>query len=150
MADTKVYFVSAGPGDPELLTVKALKILKKSDAVFYAGSLVNPEMLKVVKKGALLVDMKSLNYDEIKERLENLLKRPPERSAGSSASQPGGLGWSTSSPTVGAAVSPVPQNSALSASRRARSSLSCSAVVRSVAGVCGGGGGGRPGTRPAG
>ncbi len=72
MAKSKIYFVSAGPGDIGLLTVKALEILKKSDAVFYAGSLINPEMLKAAKKKALLIDMKSLNYGEIKERLLNM------------------------------------------------------------------------------
>ena len=74
---TKIYFVSAGPGDPELLTVKAAKILKKSDAVFYAGSLINPGMLKVIKKGAELIDMKILNFEQIKERLNNLIGLEP-------------------------------------------------------------------------
>ena len=71
--NTKIYFVSAGPGDPELLTVKAAKILKKSDAVFYAGSLINPLMLKIIKKGAELIDIKSLNFEEIKNKVENIL-----------------------------------------------------------------------------
>ena len=70
---SKIYFVSAGPGDPELLTVKAAKILKKSDAVFYAGSLINPLMLKIIKKGAELIDIKSLNFEEIKTKVENIL-----------------------------------------------------------------------------
>ncbi len=71
----KIYFVSAGPGDPELLTVKALKILKKSDAVFYAGSLINPAMLKVIKRNAELIDMKILDFEQIKEMLKNILKQ---------------------------------------------------------------------------
>ncbi len=71
---SKIYFISAGPGDPELLTVKAAKILKKSDAVFYAGSLINPGMLRVIKKGAELIDMKVLDFEQIKEKLENLLE----------------------------------------------------------------------------
>ena len=70
----KIYFVSAGPGDPELLTVKAYNVLKKSDVVFYAGSLINPKVLDIFKNEAMLIDMKSLNFDEIKERLESLLK----------------------------------------------------------------------------
>ncbi len=75
MKKPKIYFVSAGPGNPELLTVKALKILKKSDAVFYAGSLINGDMLKVIKKNAVLIDMKSLDFQQIKEQLENFLKK---------------------------------------------------------------------------
>lgn len=74
MNTSKIYFVGAGPGDPELLTVKAYNILKISDVVFYAGSLINPGMLEIFKNEVLLIDMKSLNFDEIKERLENLLK----------------------------------------------------------------------------
>jgi len=70
----KIYFVGAGPGDPELLTVKAYNVLKKSDVVFYAGSLINPKVLDIFKNEAMLIDMKSLNFDEIKERLESLLK----------------------------------------------------------------------------
>ncbi|MCL4322177.1 MAG: SAM-dependent methyltransferase [Deltaproteobacteria bacterium] len=70
----EIYFVGAGPGDPELLTVKAYNILKKSDVVFYAGSLINPKVLEIFKNEVLLIDMKSLNFDEIKERLVNLLK----------------------------------------------------------------------------
>jgi len=77
---TKIYFVSAGPGDPELLTVKAAKILKKSDAVFYAGSLINPGLLKVIKKGAKLIDLKTLNFEQIKERLENFIEFQAEGS----------------------------------------------------------------------
>ncbi|MBW8067858.1 MAG: precorrin-4 C(11)-methyltransferase, partial [Ferrovum sp.] len=37
----KVWFVGAGPGDPELLTFKGVKLLQQADAILYAGSLVN-------------------------------------------------------------------------------------------------------------
>jgi len=42
----KVWFVGAGPGDPELLTVKARRLLRKAKVCIYAGSLVNPQVLK--------------------------------------------------------------------------------------------------------
>ncbi len=45
----KVYFVGAGPGDPDLITVKGKKLLKEADLVIYAGSLVNPALLQDLK-----------------------------------------------------------------------------------------------------
>ena len=41
-----VYFIGAGPGDPELITLKGYRLLQEADTVIYAGSLVNPELLK--------------------------------------------------------------------------------------------------------
>ena len=50
----KVYIVGAGPGDPELLTIKALKVLKKADVVLY-DRLVNKDILDNVKPDCKLV-----------------------------------------------------------------------------------------------
>lgn len=41
----KVFFVGAGPGDPELITIKGRRLLDSADVVIYAGSLVNPALL---------------------------------------------------------------------------------------------------------
>jgi len=41
----KVWFVGAGPGDPDLITIKGLSLLKKADVLIYAGSLVNPVLI---------------------------------------------------------------------------------------------------------
>lgn len=59
----KVYFIGAGPGDPELLTIKARKILDTADVVIYAGSLINSEILDGLK--AEIYDSSRLNMDEI-------------------------------------------------------------------------------------
>ena len=40
-----VYFVGAGAGDPELLTVKGKRLIDNADTIIYAGSLVNPAVL---------------------------------------------------------------------------------------------------------
>ena len=40
-----VYFVGAGAGDPELLTIKGKRLIDHADVLIYAGSLVNPEVL---------------------------------------------------------------------------------------------------------
>ena len=38
-----IYFVGAGAGDPELLTIKGKKLIDSADVIIYAGSLVNPD-----------------------------------------------------------------------------------------------------------
>lgn len=43
----KIYFVGAGPGDPDLITVKGRRLLEKADVLIYAGSLVNPELVAI-------------------------------------------------------------------------------------------------------
>jgi len=63
----KVYFIGAGPGDPELLTLKAKRILEESDILIYAGSLVNPDILKFAAKDAALHDSSTMDLEEILE-----------------------------------------------------------------------------------
>lgn len=45
-----IYFIGAGPGAADLITVKGKDLLEKADLIIYAGSLVNPELL-VCKTG---------------------------------------------------------------------------------------------------
>lgn len=59
----KVCFVGAGPGDPELLTIKGKRLIDEADIVIYAGSLVNPEILKGIK--AEVFDSSSMELGEI-------------------------------------------------------------------------------------
>jgi len=48
-----VFFVGCGPGDPDLITVKAKKLIQKADVVVYSGSLIPQPILKLCKKGKL-------------------------------------------------------------------------------------------------
>jgi uroporphyrin-III C-methyltransferase len=70
----KVFLVGAGPGDPELLTVKAHRVLQSADVVLY-DSLVGPEVLKVISSSAQRIDVgkragrKLLSQDEINSLL---------------------------------------------------------------------------------
>ena len=64
-----IIFVGAGPGDPELITVKGQKALARADLVLYAGSLVSPAVLGWANPSAELVDTARLNLPEICARL---------------------------------------------------------------------------------
>lgn len=61
----KIYFIGAGPGDPQLLTIKASRIIKKADIIIYAGSLVNKDTLKYSRKDAQIYDSSAMTLDEI-------------------------------------------------------------------------------------
>lgn len=60
-----LYFVGAGPGDPDLITVKGKKLLEEADTVIYAGSLVNPALLSCCRKGARILDSSRMTLPEI-------------------------------------------------------------------------------------
>lgn len=61
----RVYFIGAGPGDPELLTIKAGKIIKKADIIIYAGSLINRDIIKTAKKDARLYDSSGMSLEKV-------------------------------------------------------------------------------------
>ena len=62
----KIYFIGAGAGDPDLLTVKAVKIIKKAGVVIYAGSLVNKVIIdKYASKDAKIYNSAKLNLDQV-------------------------------------------------------------------------------------
>jgi len=60
-----VYIVGAGPGDPELLTVKAQRLLSQADAVFYANSLVPPQVLDWLRADADRIGTANLTLEDI-------------------------------------------------------------------------------------
>ena len=59
-----VWFVGAGPGDPELITVKGRRLVAEADCIVYAGSLVPVEMTAGAKAGACIVDSAPLTLEE--------------------------------------------------------------------------------------
>ena len=61
----KIFFVGAGSGDPELITIKGRRLLDEADLIVYAGSLVNPALLDGVK--AAIHDSASMDLNEIME-----------------------------------------------------------------------------------
>ena len=70
----KVYFVGAGPGAIDLITVRGLSLIKEADTIIYAGSLVNPELLSFKKEGAFVYDSSKMTLDEIVERMVSSAK----------------------------------------------------------------------------
>lgn len=60
-----VYFIGAGPGDVDLITVKGRDILTKADVVIYAGSLVNNKHLEFCKESTEIYNSASMNLDEV-------------------------------------------------------------------------------------
>jgi len=59
----RVVFIGAGPGDPDLLTVKAARIIGRADLVLYAGSLVSPGVTALAKAEARVLDSSGLTLD---------------------------------------------------------------------------------------
>ena len=65
----KVYFIGGGPGDPELLTLKAKRVIDSADVIIYADSLVHPSVCADAKEGAQVIGSKTLTLDEIAETM---------------------------------------------------------------------------------
>jgi precorrin-4/cobalt-precorrin-4 C11-methyltransferase len=63
--DNPVLFVGAGPGDPELITVKGQKALRAADLVIYAGSLVPQALLQWTREGTSTISSASMHLEEI-------------------------------------------------------------------------------------
>lgn len=61
----QVYFIGAGPGDPELITLKGARILGQCPRILYAGSLVPKALLEHAMPNALILNSASMNLDEI-------------------------------------------------------------------------------------
>lgn len=60
-----IHFVGAGPGAPDLITVRGLKLLEQADCVIYAGSLVNPELLGNCRDDCEIFDSAKMTLEEV-------------------------------------------------------------------------------------
>lgn len=60
-----IYFVGAGSGAADLITVRGQNLIKRADVVIYAGSLVNPALLNDTKKDCLIYDSAKLNLPQV-------------------------------------------------------------------------------------
>jgi precorrin-4/cobalt-precorrin-4 C11-methyltransferase len=66
-----VYFAGSGPGDPDLITVKARNLLSQADTIVYSGSLLNPKLLDYAKRTANLHDAALIDRVKIHEILKD-------------------------------------------------------------------------------
>lgn len=60
-----IYFVGAGSGASDLITVRGAKLLASADVVIYAGSLVNPELLTYTKEGCRIFNSAEMTLEEV-------------------------------------------------------------------------------------
>lgn len=60
-----VYFVGAGPGAVDLITVRGMELLRRADVIIYAGSLVNPELLLESRPGCEIHDSSRMTLEEV-------------------------------------------------------------------------------------
>ena len=70
-----VYFVGAGPGAADLITVRGMRLLKEADVVIYAGSLVNPELLDYCREDCEIHNSAYMTLEEVIAVMENAGKR---------------------------------------------------------------------------
>lgn len=71
----KVWIVGAGPGAPDLLTVRALRLLKRADLVIYTDSLLDEAVLKMARRGARVQGSASLTLEEIVDLMQDAVAR---------------------------------------------------------------------------
>lgn len=65
-----INFVGAGPGAPDLITVRGQRLLMEADVIIYAGSLVNPELLTLAKEGCEIHNSANMTLEEVIEVME--------------------------------------------------------------------------------
>ncbi|MDA8440995.1 MAG: precorrin-4 C(11)-methyltransferase [Peptococcaceae bacterium] len=67
---SQVTFVGAGPGDPELITLKGVKAIEAAEVIIYAGSLVNPEILRYAPVNAQIHNSASMTLEQVLQVIE--------------------------------------------------------------------------------
>ncbi len=69
-----IHFVGAGPGAEDLITVRGLRLIENADVIIYAGSLVNPALLKSSKENCDIYNSAYMNLEEVIEVMERAEK----------------------------------------------------------------------------
>jgi len=64
-----IHFVGAGPGAPDLITLRGAELLRGAGMIVYAGSLVNPKLLELAPEGCEIYDSASMTLEQVLEKL---------------------------------------------------------------------------------
>lgn len=64
-----IHFVGAGPGASDLITLRGARLIEEAGMIIYAGSLVNPQLLKRAKKDCEIYNSASMTLEEVIEKL---------------------------------------------------------------------------------
>jgi precorrin-4/cobalt-precorrin-4 C11-methyltransferase len=73
-----VHFIGAGPGAPDLITVRGLRLIERCPVCLYAGSLVPAEVVAAAPKGARVLDTASMTLDEIVGEMQRAVSEGKE------------------------------------------------------------------------
>lgn len=73
--NAKIFFVGAGPGAVDLITLRGRDLLASADVVIYAGSLVNPKLLEYTKDGCEVFDSAGMTLEEVTDTMIDAVKR---------------------------------------------------------------------------
>ncbi len=66
-----IHFVGAGPGAPDLITLRGAKLISRAGMIVYAGSLVNPELLASARPDCEILNSASMTLDEVTAALQS-------------------------------------------------------------------------------
>ena len=76
-----VYFVGAGTGAADLITVRGMHLLERADVIIYAGSLVNPQLLDYAKEECVIYNSARMTLDEVLDVMNQAEKENDRASA---------------------------------------------------------------------
>ena len=74
-----IHFVGAGPGAPDLITLRGAELLKQADVVIYAGSLVNPVLLGLCREDCRIYNSAEMTLEQVFEAFQATHRSPPHR-----------------------------------------------------------------------